>query len=117
MKYLLLCQMNPADVADATPEDEQATMGAMMAFNQRLIQAGVLLGAAQLDDPCDARCVSVRHDATETGAGCGLPGPIQVGGYYLVDVAGEPEALGWAAECPLARVGRIEVRRVVHSPL
>lgn len=117
MKYMLLCQMNPSDFAAATPEDEQAMMGAMMSFNQQLIQAGVLLGAGQLDDPRNAQKVYADKGRIKTSEGPGLPGPIQIGGYYLIDVPGEPEATGWAAKCPMAQAGSVEVRQVVFSPL
>lgn len=30
---------------------------------------------------------------------------------------GEPEATGWAAQCPAALYGAIEVRQVAFSPL
>lgn len=31
--------------------------------------------------------------------------------------AGEPEATGWAAKCPAAKFGALEVRQVAYSPL
>jgi len=34
----------------------------------------------------------------------------QLGGYYLIDVADENAALSWAAKCPGAGHGIIEVR-------
>jgi hypothetical protein len=117
MKFLLLCQIDPAGFADATPEDEQALMRAMTGFNQELIQSGVLLGAGQLDDPRGARRVHAQEGRIRISEGPGLPGPLQIGGYYLIDVPHESDATGWASKCPIAQAGGVEVRRVVHSPL
>jgi hypothetical protein len=36
-----------------------------------------------------------------------------LGGYYFIDVETQEEALAWAAKCPGARHGRIEVRPIV----
>ena len=36
-----------------------------------------------------------------------------VGGYYLIEAETIADALAWAAKCPGARYGRIEVRPVV----
>jgi hypothetical protein len=36
-----------------------------------------------------------------------------LGGYYLINVETIEDALAWAAKCPGARYGRIEVRPVV----
>ena len=37
----------------------------------------------------------------------------QLGGYYMVEVDTEDEALEWAAKIPSARYGKIEVRPVM----
>ena len=36
----------------------------------------------------------------------------QLGGYYLIEAADLDSALSWAARCPGAQVGSIEVRPV-----
>jgi hypothetical protein len=37
----------------------------------------------------------------------------QLGGYYLIEAANLDAALDWAAKCPGARIGTIEVRPVM----
>ncbi|NJS37031.1 MAG: YciI family protein [Brachymonas sp.] len=117
MKYLLMCQVKPADFAQVTPEAEQQIMQSMMAYNQQLIQAGVLLGAGQLAPPNTAQRVFAAKGRIKTQEGPALKGDTQIGGYYLIDVPGEPEATGWAAKCPAAQFGAIEVRQVAYSPM
>jgi hypothetical protein len=117
MKYLLMCQVKPAAFAHVSAEDEQQIMQSMMAYNQQLIQAGVLLGAGQLAPPESAQRVFTAKGRIKTQEDPALEGDTQIGGYYLIDVPSEPEATGWAAKCPAAQFGAIEVRQVVYSPL
>jgi hypothetical protein len=36
----------------------------------------------------------------------------QVAGFYLIEAADEAAALAWAAQCPAARHGAVEVRKL-----
>jgi hypothetical protein len=40
-----------------------------------------------------------------------------LGGYYLIDVESLDDALTWAARCPGARFGTIEVRPLMDFPM
>jgi hypothetical protein len=117
MKFMLMCQFQPAAFAHATAADQAQMMEAMMGFNHQLIQAGVLLGAGQLAPPETAQRVFAEAGCIRTQEGQALPGDTQIGGYYLLDVPGESEATGWAAKCPAAHFGAIEVRQVAFSPM
>ena len=117
MKYLLLCQFQPAAFANVTPEAQGAMMEAMMSYNSQLIQAGVMIAAGQLAPPETAQRVFSHNGQIQTQAGPALAGDIQMGGYYLLDVASEDDATQWAAKCPVARFAALEVRQVAFSPL
>jgi hypothetical protein len=117
MKFMLMCQYQPAALANVSPADEAQMMEAMMGFNHQLIQAGVLLSAGQLAQPGAAQHVLMKAGRIHTEEGPGLQGDTQIGGFYVIDVPGEPEATGWAAKCPAAQFGAIEVRQVAFSPL
>jgi hypothetical protein len=117
MKYLLLYQFQPAAMASAPAEAMEQVMQSMMAYNQQLIQAGVLLAAGQLAPPETAQRVFAENGRIKTQEGMALAGDTQIGGYYLIDVPGEPEATGWAAKCPAAQFGALEVRQVAYSPV
>jgi hypothetical protein len=117
MKYLLLCQVQPAAFANVPTAALAKMHDAMIAYNQQLIQAGVLVAAGQLAPPETAQRVFTQNGRIKTEEGFALAADTQIGGYYIVDVPGEPEATGWAAKCPLAQVASLEVRQVVLSPL
>ncbi len=112
MKYLLQIFANET-MENAMPEAE---MGAMMhaygAYTEALIAAGALLGGERLRPVSDATSVRVRDGKTEV-----LDGPFaetheQFGGYYLIEAPDLDAALAWAARCPSASNGTIEVRPV-----
>ena len=117
MKFMLMCQFQPAALAGVSAADGAQMMEAMMGFNQQLIQAGVLLAAGQLALPETAQRVFAKAGRIQAERGQALPGDTQIGGYYLLDVPGEPEATGWAAKCPAAQFGAVEVRQVAFSPM
>ena len=112
MKYLLQIFVSEA-VENAIPEDQ---MGAMMeafgAYTEALAKAGALLAGERLRPVSDATSVRVRDGKTEV-----LDGPFadtreQLGGYYLIEAPDLDAALAWAARCPSASYGTIEVRPV-----
>jgi hypothetical protein len=117
MKYLLLCQVQPAALVDMSPKAGAQMMQAMMDYNHQLIQSGVLIAAGQLAPPDTAQRVFASKGRIQTQEGPALAGDTQIGGYYLIDVPGEPEATGWAAKCPVAKFGALEVRQVAYSPM
>ncbi len=88
-----------------------------MSYNHQLIQAGVLIAAGQLADPATAQRVFTKNGRIKTTEGPALDGDTQIGGYYLIGVPSEPEATGWAAKCPAAQFGALEVRKVAYAPI
>lgn len=117
MRFLLLCQIQPAAFAHVTPDDEAQMMQAMMGYNHQLVQAGVLVSAGQLAMPDAAQKVFAQNGRISTQTGPALAGDTQIGGFYVIDVTNEAEATGWAAKCPIAQFGAVEVREVVYSPM
>lgn len=117
MKYLLMCQYQPAALAGVPQAAQEQMTQAMMAYNQQLIQAGVLLAAGQLAPAETAQRVFTDKGRVKTQEGFALAGETQIGGYYLIDVPSEPDATGWAAKCPVAKFGALEVRQVAYSPM
>ncbi len=112
MRYLLQIFANEAE-ENAIPEDQMgAIMEAFGAYTEALAKAGALLAGERLRPVSDATSVRVRDGKTEV-----LDGPFaetreQLGGYYLIDVPDLDAALAWAARCPSASYGTIEVRPI-----
>ena len=62
--------------------------------------------------PASATTVRVADGKTKVLDGPYAETKEQLGGYYLIDVPDLDAALSWAARCPGASVGTIEVRPV-----
>jgi hypothetical protein len=83
-------------------------------YTQATIDAGINRGNEQLDSPTLATTVTVREGKRIVSAGPFAETAEVLGGYYLFECANLDEALDWAAKCPAAYGGKIEVRPVVE---
>ena len=82
-----------------------------MQYQQELGQAGVQVYSVLLDSFEDATQVQVN----DAGERLVTNGPFAesreyLGGYQIIDVPDLDAALDWAARCPGAKYGRVEVR-------
>lgn len=108
MKYTLLIY-GAESQWDALSEDEQmALIGQHGAYTQALTDKGHLVAGEALAPAMTSKRI------TDAGV---QDGPYadtkeQLGGFYIIDVASEAEALGWAEQCPRLPGDQIEVRPV-----
>jgi hypothetical protein len=99
--------------AHCSAMDEQrlaALMSEYEAFHGELEAAGARLASHRLQPTTSAVTVRVRERELLTTDGPFAETKEQFGGYYLVDVASEEEAIRWAAKIPSATFGSVEVR-------
>ena len=115
MKYVLLLMGNLAD--DRCGETEEGPgPEEFIAFDAELEKAGVLAGGFALTDPEEGTSVT-RADAEAEAvitAGPYAENREFVGGTIVLDVPSLDEALAWAAKCPGAIGGRVEVRPLLE---
>ena len=76
-------------------------------------KAGAYKGGEALQPTATATTVRVKDGKKATTHGPFAETKEQLGGFYLVDCSNLDEAIEWAARCPGARVGSIEVRPVM----
>ena len=112
MQYILLIHANEAGHAAASEADMARVVAAYGAYTQALTQAGVLQGANRLQPTSAATTVRVVDGKTQVLDGPYVETREQLGGYYLIDVPDLDAALSWAARCPGASMGSIEVRPI-----
>ena len=67
-------------------------------------------GGAALQPPPTATTVRQRDGKRQVQDGPFAEVKEQLGGYYVVDVPNLDKALEWAARCPAASSGSVEVR-------
>jgi hypothetical protein len=112
MQYLLLLHADEAGFSSMTPEQQQQGMAAYMAYSQALIEADAMKGSNRLQPVATATTVRVVDGKTQVLDGPFADSKEQLGGYFLIDVPDLDAALSWAARCPGASHGIIEVRPI-----
>ena len=112
MEYLLLIHSDD-DAFEALPEAvSNEALAAYGAYTEALAQAGVLKGGNRLRRAQASTVVRVRDGQTHVQDGPFIDTKEELGGYYHIDVPSLDQALHWAARCPGASHGAIEVRPV-----
>jgi hypothetical protein len=86
-----------------------------MDFTQELISAGCMRAGSELAPIGSATTLRVRNGKSVTTDGPFAETKEQLGGYYIIDVADLDQALAWAAKCPGAWVGSVEIRPLVDN--
>ncbi|MFI7547476.1 YciI family protein [Actinoplanes sp. NPDC049599] len=113
-KYLLIMrgtdESNAAMMADIT-----TMMATTRQFIEDMIKAGVLLAAEGLDDPAKGVVVDFSGETPVVTDGPYGETKELFGGFFMLDVASQQEAVEWAKRVPVAAGARIEVRRVPGS--
>jgi hypothetical protein len=113
MKYALLIYSEPmAGDQQLSPEEIEAMMAPWATYTKDLQDAGVMLGGEALKDVGTATSVTLRDGEVTTTDGPFAETKEVLGGFYLIESATLDDAIAWAARCPGAAYGTIEVRPV-----
>jgi hypothetical protein len=112
MQYLLLLSADESYFKHMTPEQQKQGMAAYMAYSEALTKANALKGSNRLQFTSTATTVRVIDGKTQVLDGPYADSKEQLGGYYLIDVPDLDAALSWAARCPGASHGVVEVRPI-----
>ena len=110
MKYLALIYADEAAWQTFSPEEQAAAYAQYGAFAEEARQAGVMVGGEELDATSTATTVRVRGDETLVTDGPFVELKEALGGYFVFECDSLDEACTWAAKCPGAEHGTIEVR-------
>ena len=112
MQYLLMLYSDPAGFAQMSPAEQQQAMGAYTAYTEALKNAGAYVGSNRLQPVSAATTVRVANGKSQVLNGPFADSKEQLGGYFLIEATDLDSALSWAARCPGAAHGAIEVRPV-----
>lgn len=114
MQYLILIYSNETADANVSKEEMEAWMGEYWAYTEALQKAGVFVSGEALHPTSAATTVRLKDGKRLTTAGPFAETKEQLGGYYAIKVDNLDQAIDWAAKCPGARVGSIEVRPIME---
>ena len=111
MNYTILIYETPAEFAlRKDPERMKTYWPEWPKYTKALIDAGIFVGGAGLEPPATGTTVRIRGGKRLVQDGPYAETKEQLGGYYIVNVPSLDVALDWAAKCPAAPLGSIEVR-------
>ena len=109
MKYLLLIRRRGPD--ECQPHGRRVRHEREFgAYHGALVKSGAYLGGERLRPTGTAKSVRVRDG--KRWSSTAMPRPGATGRLYLIDVHDIDAAVDWAAKCPSARGGTIEVRPI-----
>ncbi len=111
MEYAILIHEPATDFAlREDPEKAPAYWAGWSAYAKALTEAGVMRGGAGLMAPSAAATVRLRGDQRHVQDGPFADTKEMLGGFFLIEAASLEEAIAWAARCPAAATGAVEVR-------
>ena len=113
MQYALLIYETPDSFANRQDErDDEPYMGAWRAYYQSMVAAGVYVSGQPLDVPETGTTIAHTGGKRQIQDGPYANTKEQLGGIILLELPSLDAALEWAAQCPAAVHGAVEVRPV-----
>jgi hypothetical protein len=112
MKYMLLIHGNEANQQAASKEAAGQMLAAYGAYTEAMTKAGVYVDGNRLRPTASATTVRVANGKTNVLDGPYVETKEQLGGYYVIEAPDLDAAVSWAARCPGAAYGTIEVRPI-----
>jgi hypothetical protein len=115
MRFMMIIKSDPAtEVGRPITEAELAAMGA---YNQRLVDAGVMLGGEGLRESAKGARVKISGGRTTVTDGPFTEAKELVAGFWIIRADSLAEAVEWARKVPSPPgvETNIEVRQVVEA--
>ncbi len=116
MQYILLLHVQEDGWSRLTKGEQEQGMAAYMAYTEALSKAGAMIGLGRLQPTSTATTVRVVDGKSQVLDGPFVDAKEQLGGYYVIDVPDLDSAISWAARCPAAAHGIVEVRPLWIMP-
>jgi hypothetical protein len=116
MQYLLMLYSEEGAWDKLSKEQQTQGLAAYRAYTEALQKAGVLKNSNRLQPASAATTVRLTNGKSQVLDGPYVESKEQIGGYYLIDVPDLDAAISWAARCPGAGHGTVEVRPVWAMP-
>jgi hypothetical protein len=115
MKYMLIMRSTDEAIAASKEQDFEAIINAMGAYNESMIEAGVLVGGDGLTDAEQGFVVDFSAQPPVVTDGPYGETHELFNGFWLVEVSSREEATEWARRAPLGPGNKLEVRRVTDE--
>jgi hypothetical protein len=110
MRYALLIYENPQALASRENGEGDPYLGAWRAYHKALVQAGIYVDGDPLNLPETGTTVRLTDGRRHIQDGPYANTKEQLGGFTILELPSLDAALEWAARCPAAAAGAVEVR-------
>jgi hypothetical protein len=110
MQYMLMLYVQEGGWSELTAAEQDQAMGAYRAFNEALEKAKAVKAVGRLQPSSTATTVRIANKKPQVLDGPYIESKEQIGGFYVIDVPDLDAAISWAARCPAAGHGIVEVR-------
>lgn len=110
MQFALLIYEKPEAFASRKSDGSDPYTGAWRAYYKALVEAGVYVGGDPLAVPETGTTVRIKDGKRGVQDGPYADAKEQLGGFTILELRSLDAALEWAARCPAASYGAVEVR-------
>ena len=110
MQYALLLFESPEAFATRKAPENNPYLGAWRAYYKAIVQAGIYVGGDPLEVPETATTVRLMDGKRHVQDGPFADTKEQLAGFMILELPSLDAALDWAARCPAASTGAVEVR-------
>jgi hypothetical protein len=110
MQFALLIFESQEAFAARSADENDPYIGAWRAYYKALVEAGVYVGGDPLQSPETGTTVRLKDGKRRVQDGPFADAKEQLGGFTVLELPSLDAALDWAARCPAASIGAVEVR-------
>jgi hypothetical protein len=110
MQFALLIYESPEAWTTRKNDESDPYISAWRAYYKALVEAGVYVGGDPLEVPETGTTVRVKDGKRRVQDGPFADTKEQLGGFIVLELPSLDAALDWAARCPTASAGAVEVR-------
>ncbi|WP_027062085.1 YciI family protein [Mesorhizobium loti] len=112
MRYILLINGDEAALAKTPVDQLQQMSAAYTAYTEALKKSGVWLAGERLRPTQATTSVRIADGKTHVIDGPYADTKEQLAGFYMIEAADIDTAIEWAARCPAASTGTVELRPI-----
>ena len=110
MQFALLIYESPEAFASRKSDGIDPYIGAWRAYHKALVESGVYVAGDPLEPPETGTTVKIKEGKRGVQDGPFADTKEQLGGFTILELPSLDEAMEWAARCPAASSGAVEVR-------
>ena len=110
MQFALLIYESPEDFATRNSDGTDTYTGAWRAYHKALVESGTYVAGEPLEVPETGTTVRLKEGKRRVQDGPYADTKEQLAGFIILELPSVDAALEWAARCPGASLGAVEVR-------